>query len=86
MAILWIINFGAFLLIAAWLGGTAVNGHAEAGHYFLALHGHGPQTEVSRKVFEYSRWHTYLLMCHFAIAVVTYCVQWRGAKRTVPGA
>jgi hypothetical protein len=51
------INFLVFFFMSLRLGGDAVNGKIENGHYFLASHGH--YTEVSGQVFAYSRWHTY---------------------------
>ena len=68
VAALWFVNFGAYILIAILIGGDAINGHAESGRYYLAMHGH--LTQVSRSVFEYSRWHTYLLWSHTAILIV----------------
>jgi hypothetical protein len=67
-AVVCVVNFAAYVLIAALLGGDAINGRVAEGHYYLAMHGHS--TEVSRGVFEYSRWHTYLLWTTFAIAIV----------------
>src|SRR5262245_30952673 len=63
-----LLNFVVFVLVANWLGGDAVNGHVEAGHYFLASKGRA--TEVSREVFQYSRWHVYLLWANFLVAFV----------------
>jgi hypothetical protein len=53
------LNFLVFWLLALHLGGDALNGKAEAGHYFLMSH--GDYTEVSEEVFNYSRWHAYSL-------------------------
>jgi hypothetical protein len=50
-------NFIAFLIIAIYLGGDAINGYARAGHYFLGAHSNGPFTEVSHAIFTYSLWH-----------------------------
>jgi hypothetical protein len=68
VSISWIVNFAIYVAMATMLGGDALNGHAEAGRYFLAWHGHA--TEVSRATFEYSQWHTYVLVVHFAVAFV----------------
>lgn len=68
VAALWLLNFGAYVIIAILIGGDAINGHAESGRYYLAMHGH--LTQVSRSVYEYSRWHTYVLWFHTALAVV----------------
>jgi hypothetical protein len=68
LAVLWLVNFGAYLIIATLIGGDAINGHAGLGRYYLAMHGH--LTQVSRSVYEYSRWHTYFLWSHTAIVMV----------------
>lgn len=51
------LNFVAFLIAAVYLGGDAINGYSQAGHYFLGAHSKGPFTEVSHSVFTYSLWH-----------------------------
>lgn len=61
-----LINFASFVIIAQYIGGDAVNGHPSGGHYFLASHGR--LTEVSRAVFEYSRWHTISLFVTHSLA------------------
>jgi hypothetical protein len=78
---LWILNFAVYALVATWLGGDAINGHAEAGRYYLALHGHS--TEVSRDIFEYSRWHTYFLFAHLGAVFVLWRID-RNQAKTVP--
>jgi hypothetical protein len=55
----WAINFAAYVGIAVWIGGDAINGHQSSGRYFLS--NHGKLTEVSHGVFLYSEIHTYLL-------------------------
>jgi len=50
-----LINFTVFFIIAAGIGGDAINGHAESGHFFLS--NHGRLTEVSHSVFLYSQCH-----------------------------
>ena len=49
------INFFVFVLASVYLGGDALNGHIEAGHYFLCAHGRC--TEVSSSIWHYSYWH-----------------------------
>ena len=57
------VNFGVFAGIAIWLGGDALNGKIEGGHYYLGEHGHF--TEVSRQVFTYSRNHAqFMILTH----------------------
>jgi hypothetical protein len=42
-----------------------VNGKVDAGHYYLfgvrTEYGHKVYTEVSERVFNYSKWHVYCL-------------------------
>ena len=75
---LWVANFFLYVLVASLLGGDAVNGRAEAGHYFLA--NHGRTTEVSSTVFHFSLWYTYLLIAHFAVAAVCVVILVRADK------
>ena len=51
------LNFLAFAIVATCLGGDAVNGRSENGHYYFASH--GTTTEVSEAVYNYSRIHVY---------------------------
>jgi hypothetical protein len=51
------INFFAFIAGSLFLGGDALNGHVQAGHYFVCAH--GSCTEVSSAVWHYSYWHAY---------------------------
>jgi hypothetical protein len=51
------LNFFAFVLGSTYLGGDALNGQHQAGHYFVCAHGHC--TEVSKAVWQYSYWHAY---------------------------
>ncbi len=49
------VNFTAFFIAALALGGDALNGKAEDGHYYLR--NKRKYTEVSREVWLYSRAH-----------------------------
>jgi hypothetical protein len=76
---LWIINFLAFTAIAMYLGGDAFNGYVKEGHYFLKAHGH--VTEVSREIYEYSRWHVISLIASFVILFpLSYALDRRSAR------
>ena len=57
-----------FWFTAVALGGDAVNGKMENGHYYLA--NHGRLTEVSRGVFTYSRIHSYSVFISIPIGIV----------------
>ncbi len=48
-------NFLVFWLVAVYLGGDALNGYVQNGHYFICAH--GVCKEVSRSVWNYSYWH-----------------------------
>jgi len=80
LSVLWIVNFVTYGVTAILLGGDAVNGHAEAGRYYLAMHGR--LTEVSRPVFEFSRWYTYVLFAHSAVVLAISVWSWLQSPRT----
>ena len=65
-------NFVVFLIAALALGGDAFNGKVEGGRYFLA--NHGKVTEVSREIFDYSRYHT---MSLFITHPLAFLAAWR---------
>ena len=59
-----ILNFVIFAAVATYLGGDAVNGRIEGGRYYLfgvrTENGWKKRhTEVSERVFTYSKWHAY---------------------------
>jgi hypothetical protein len=57
------LSFIAYFIVVPFLGGDALSGCIEHGHYYLAFKpGCRARTEVSRAVFEYSRWHTFLML------------------------
>ena len=56
VALIALINFMAFFIVVDNIGGDAVSGKIEAGHYYVASHGH--YTEVSRALYIYSYIHT----------------------------
>ena len=51
------LNFGALLYVTAQIGGDAINGKIEAGHYFVG--NHGVYTEVSRRVWILNYLHNF---------------------------
>lgn len=76
-----LVNFVSYVLIAAQLGGDAINGLARDGHYYLMSH--GAYTEVSETVFTYSRWHAYSLWCTHPLGMLA--MLWHGVlKRPSP--
>jgi hypothetical protein len=50
------VNFMVFFVVALCIGGDAINGKVENGRYYLSSHGR--LTEVSPRVWQYSRFHT----------------------------
>ena len=62
-------NFGAYVVVTLWLGGNAMNGKVEAGHYFLSNHDNF--TEVGRGVFIYSYSHTVVTFIAMLLAFCT---------------
>ncbi|MCB0035822.1 MAG: hypothetical protein KDE51_17445 [Anaerolineales bacterium] len=62
------INFGLFFVIAMFIGGDAVNGHEEAGRYYVA--NHGTLTEVSYLMFMVSKIHVYSLFITHPLAMI----------------
>jgi hypothetical protein len=81
-----ILNMGAFIVVATYLGGDALNGRVKDDHYFLFAH--GKYTEVSQAVFNYSRIHAYSVRLTVAlyglailIVVVLKCLVWMLARK-----
>jgi hypothetical protein len=72
------INFVAFLIGAAALGGDAVNGKSEGGRYFVASH--GKLTEVSRAAFTYSRLHFYAVWITHSSAIICALLLYRSRQ------
>ena len=50
-----VLNFAVDSYVAATIGGSAINGKVEHGHYYVGSHGNF--TEVSRAVWTYSYIH-----------------------------
>jgi len=67
------LNFVIFVAIATYLGGDAVNGKVEGGRYYLfgvrAEGGRKVYTEVSERVFNYSRWHVYTVFATWPLVM-----------------
>ena len=79
-----ILNFFSFVLIAGLLGGDALNGQGQAGHYFLG--NHGKLTEVTRSIFVYSMIHARSLFVTHPLGIIAGLVLWfaRKNKERVP--
>jgi hypothetical protein len=64
-----IANFAVFFVMALLLGGDAVSGKIESGRYYLSSHGR--LTEVSRRTYFYSRYHTYSVWIMHPLAILS---------------
>jgi hypothetical protein len=69
VCVLGVLNFLAFVIVAAVIGGDAVNGKAVGGHFYLA--NHGKLTEVSEAVYTYSLWHVRSVFVTHPLAMLT---------------
>ncbi|MBI3151601.1 MAG: hypothetical protein HYZ21_05685 [Chloroflexi bacterium] len=74
VALIALINFFLFVIIALTIGGDAVNGSIENGHYYL--NGHGKLIEVNYFIFMYSKIHTYSLFVTFPLALLASFLYW----------
>ena len=63
-----LINFVLFVAGTFVLGGDALNGHVDGGHYFVGSHHHF--TEVSRAAYWYSAIHALSVVVTLPIAAV----------------
>ena len=65
--VIGIVNFLAFVIVAVSIGGDALSGKVESGRYYLSHH--GDLTEVSPRVWHYSRVHTISVLITHPLAV-----------------
>ena len=75
LSVFVLVNFFTFCIGAMLLGGDAVNGKIENGHYFLRSHTHFQ--EVSSTIFFYSKIHCMsalagMLILTFAVVLFNY--------------
>jgi hypothetical protein len=82
-----ILNFLIFVAIATYLGGDAVNGKVEGGHYYLfgvrSEPGRGKvYTEVSERVFIYSKWQVYSVCVTWPLVIAAAIAENRLRKRS----
>ena len=66
-----IINFVSFLASTIYLGGDALSGKIENGHFFLSSHGR--LTEVNEDVFEYSKCHGLSVFAFIGLFLIIHC-------------
>jgi hypothetical protein len=72
LVIIGLLNFMSFMAGTFYFGGDAWNGKIEAGKYFLWGDHDGSKgyIEVSKSVFDYSRWHVYTVMVTWPLMLV----------------
>jgi len=81
-----LLNFVIFVAVSLYLGGDAVNGKVEGGHYYL--HGYSVRsgekeyTKVSERVFTYSKWHVYSVLITWPLMMAAGFVANRITKRS----
>lgn len=83
-AIVALLNFLLFVAGTFYFGGDAVNGKIEAGRYYLWGYHNGTKgyTEVSYRIFEYSRWHVYSVWVTWPLMLVASFVSQRIRRRS----
>jgi hypothetical protein len=64
----------SWMVVSLCLGGDAFLGREEGGKYFLGSHGNC--TEVSRRVFIFSRIHGYIAWAGFSVFGLTAITKW----------
>jgi hypothetical protein len=80
---IFILNFIAFFIGWAYLGGDAVNGKEQNGHYYVS--DKGRLTEVTHGEYVYSRIHVASLFVGFAIYILAWpCLYLTGDYRPTP--
>ena len=70
MLALGVLNFAIFVAVSMYLGGDAVNGKVEGGHYYL-FGERKVYTEVSERVFNYSKWHVYSVLATWPLVMAS---------------
>lgn len=68
LALVLFLNVTLFLIVAMAIGGSALNGKIEYGHYYLGEHGRF--TEVSVTTYRYSEYHEFLFFVSFPVLMV----------------
>jgi hypothetical protein len=79
--LLAVVNFIAFNAVAMMIGGDALNGKIEGGHFFLS--DHGRLTEVSRSVFADSRWHAASIFLTHPVGILAALLSWLFGIRAI---
>lgn len=66
-------NFICFFAVAIYLGGDALNGKSDNGHFFLS--NHGKLTEVSEAVYRYSQLHGLSVFLLIGLVLIVHLAQ-----------
>jgi hypothetical protein len=74
-----LINFAIFLIIASFIGGDALSGKVQDGHYYVAYH--GQFTEVSYTIFIYSKLHALSLLITHTFTIIAIFLLWISKKK-----
>ncbi len=85
LLVLCVGNFAVFAAVSISLGGSAANGRVENGRYFLSEHAR--ETEVSKRVWEYSLWHSRSLFLTHPLALVILLIlgsKWNVGRGALP--
>jgi hypothetical protein len=70
------LTFLSWWIIVPIMGGTALSGCIEHGHYYIGFKdGCRERTEVSHAVFEYSRWHGLLMISIWVMVLLCYLLR-----------
>ena len=76
------LNLIAWFAMNFTIGGDAPSGKVVQGHYFVSSH--DQLTEVSRTVFEFSLWHTYITWLTFgSMWLIALGHKWRKDRKTL---
>jgi hypothetical protein len=79
-----LVNFALFIIISAFLGGSAGNGIVRSGHYYVGAH--GKITEVSERIYRFSQIHEYstFVMLPLSIVALVYAKSLRKRAESYP--
>jgi hypothetical protein len=75
LVVVAVVNFISYSVVGAMIGGEALNGKSDGGHYFLF--DHGKLTEVSHAVFIYSWIHGASMFVTQVVGALALLTAWR---------
>ncbi|MGI4717993.1 MAG: hypothetical protein ACRYF6_06445 [Janthinobacterium lividum] len=68
-----VVNFVSFFVGCLYLGGDALNGKIEDGHFYLS--DHGKLTEVSKGIYRYSQVHGASVFALIGLTLIVHFAQ-----------